>query len=159
MRAPEKIRIAYEDPDFGHQGRLSDGRLFIAFATGTAPRGQHWADRVIAVLHLFDPDGNHLRTESRLGGFCQIGDNYGEHRDRASTAAWAALDSLLAGLAPFEPTRCPIDVRLFGLVMDDVEYGFFFRPIVDDDREDEWVIHMPRNHWYHPPWNTGDYDT
>jgi hypothetical protein len=159
MRPPEKVRVAYEDPDDGHQGRLSDGRLFIAYTTGAAPKGQHWVDRVIAVLHLFDADGHHLGTEARLGGYCRDQDSYRGDRDRASAAAWAALDQLLAGLAPLQPRRRPVDVRLFGLLIDGVEYGIFFRPIVEEQSEDEWVIHMPRNHWYHPPWDSGQYDT
>jgi hypothetical protein len=159
MEPPEKVRVCYEEPDYGHQGRLSDGRQFIAFTTGSAPLGQHWVDRVVAVLHLFDPDGNHLGTESRLGGYCQNHDTYREDDDRATATAWAALDELLARLAPFPPERCPVDVRLFGLVINGVEYGFFFRPVVDDESEEEWVIHMPRDHWYYPPWDTGEYDT
>ncbi len=159
MKAPEKIRVAYEDTDFGHQGRLSDGRLFIACTTGTAPKGQYTVDRVIAVLHLFDADGNHLDTVSRLGGYCQDTNTYREDRRRASAAADAALEDLLAGLVPLQPKICTVDVRLFGLLRDDVEYGFFFRPMVEDGSEDEWVIHMPRNHWYHPPWDSGEYDT
>jgi hypothetical protein len=159
MQAPEKIRVAYEDADFGHQGRLSDGRLFVAFTTGAAPKGQHWVDRVLAVLHLFDADGNHLRTESRLCGLCQSHDTYREDRDRARDASWTILDELLAGLAPFQPERCPVDVRLFGELIGGVEHGLYYRPIVDDESEDEWVIHMPRHHWYHPPWDTGEYDT
>jgi hypothetical protein len=159
MNAPEKIRVAYEDPAYGYQGRLSDARLFIAFTTGAAPKGQSWVDRVIAVLHLFDAEGNHLGTESRLGGYCRDMDSYRADRDRAGKAAWAALDQLLASLVPFRPTRCPVDVRPFGLLIDGVEYGFFYHHVVEDGQEFEWVVHMPRNHWYYAPWDIGEYDT
>jgi len=159
MEPPEKVRVCYEEPAFGHQGRLSDGRQFIAFTTGAAPAGQHWVDRVLAVLHLFDADGNHLHTESRVCGYCRNHDTYREDRDRARDASGAVLDELLAGLAPFRSERCPVDVRLFGQLIGGVEHGFYYRSVVDDGSEDEWVIHMPRNHWYFPPWDTGEYDT
>src|SRR5262249_16903932 len=142
MKPPEKIRVCYEEPDYGHQGRLSDGRLFIAFATGTAPKGQHWVDRVIAVLHVFDADGNHLSTTSRLGGYCRDHVTYRADRDRASEAASTALDDLLAELAPLRPERCPVDVRLFELLIDGVEYGFFYRPPLDEARRSQWGLHL-----------------
>lgn len=159
MEAPKKVRVAYEDTDFGHQGRLSDGRLFIAFVTGTAPKGQSWVDRIIAVLHLFDTDSNHLETKSRLCGFCQNLSTYRADRDRAEVASSQILGEILTELAQFHPENCPIDVKLFGQVVDNIEYGFYYRPDVDEDETIPWVIHMPRNHWYYPPWNTGGYDT
>jgi hypothetical protein len=159
MPPPEKIRVCYEDTDYGHQGRLVDGRLFIAYTTGAAPKGQHWVDRVIAVRHLFDADGNHLATESRLAGYCQQHETYRADRDRARDASWVELDKLLVELAPFNPEYCPVDIRLFGLVIGVVEYGFFYRPRAGEEGEEPWVIHMPRNHWYYPPWDSGEYDT
>lgn len=159
MPAPDKIRICYVG-DRGHQGRLSDGRLFIAYTTGAAPEGQAGMDRVLAVLHLFDADGNHLETESRLGGYCREQDTFLEDQQRAGRAAEAALDQLLAELTSLQPESCPVDIRPFGLLLDGVEYGFFYQPDDDENGMSEVVIHMPRDHWYFPwSWDTGEYDT
>jgi hypothetical protein len=157
--APDKVRVCYEETDCGHQGRLSDGRVFVAYTTGAAPAGGHNVDRIVAVLHLFDTDGSHLRTESRLGGLCQNWETYREDRDRAGEVADRALTELLATLAQFAPCYERVDVRPFEVQIEGVEYGFVYRVMGDDERTDEYVIHMPRHHWYHAPWTTGEYDT
>ena len=71
MAAPDKLRIPYEDYDYGRFtsiGRLPDGTQFMAFVTGAFPTGQEYylgddwqtKKRWLAVIHRFDGDGNHI---------------------------------------------------------------------------------------------------
>ena len=45
MAKPDKLRIAYEDYDYGRfncVGRLPDGTQFMAFVTGAFPTGMNY---------------------------------------------------------------------------------------------------------------------
>ena len=72
MAKPDKLRIAYEDYDYGRfncVGRLPDGTQFMAFVTGAFPTGlkyyleDDWQPKKqwLAVIHHFDADGIHSR--------------------------------------------------------------------------------------------------
>lgn len=160
MPVPDKIRVDYPALGYGGlSGRLADGRFFLVYMTGAAPAGQAAVDRWIAVRHLFDADGNHLDPVSRVGGYCRDVDTFREDRDRAQEQTEIELARFVAGLVLLKFEVCPVDVRLFGVLLDDVEYGFFHQPPDTVGPDVDCVIHMPRDHWYYEPWNSGEYDT
>jgi hypothetical protein len=136
----------------------------MAFGTGCFPDGyllkadhEDWrkVKRWIAVLHLFDADGNHLRSESRLGGYDIEG------WDEACGKVDMELQKLLAPLRKKQPKLCDIYVRLFSVVLDGVTHGLFYTHHVEpeEDYEGEWVMLEPRDIMFHPPWDSGEYST
>jgi hypothetical protein len=144
---PVKVRIPY-DPDCGRFplcGLLDDGTLFVAFVTGEQADGEE--RRWVAVVHQFDADGNHLRSESRIGGYDSIG----------IEAAWERSDAELAQLVrPILPrVKQPGDVfiRTFEVSLNGVPHGLIY------DAGYEAAIFCPRGEWFYFPWDTGDYDT
>ena len=141
---PEKLRIPFDDGRFDCVGRLDDGTQFMAFGTGCFPDNytmnhdnEDWrkVKRWIAVLHLFDKDGNYLRSESRLGGY----DIEGWHE--ACMKVDVELQEMLVPLRQKQSKRCDIYIRLFAVVLDGVTHGLFYTHHVDpeEDYEDEWV--------------------
>jgi hypothetical protein len=161
---PEKLRIPFDEGRFDCVGRLDDGTQFMAYGTGCFPDGyllktdtEEWRDvkRWIAVLHLFDADGNHLRSESRLGGYDFEG------WDEACGKANVELRAMLAPLGEKQPELCDIYVRLFSIVVDGVTHGLFYTHHVerDEDYEGEWVMLEPRDIMFHPPWDSCEYST
>jgi formate hydrogenlyase regulatory protein HycA len=113
---PDRLLIPYADYDkrFSLVGRYGEGNQFLAFVTGAYPADwwsrnrppeylrNDWAEhkRWYAVLHRFDPDGNHFRTEARCGGTTASGQ--GEAIKRADKE----LAKLLESLGPIE--QCDI---------------------------------------------------
>jgi hypothetical protein len=145
---PVKVRIPY-DPDCGRFplcGRLDDGTLFMAFVTGE--QGGAGAERRwVAVLHQFDADGNHLRSESRIGGYDGIGiDVAGERAD-------AELAALTAPILPRVKKVGDVFIRPFKVTLNGVVHGLIY------DDTYEGAIFCPRDVWFYFPWDTGDYDT
>ncbi len=169
MAKPDMLRIAYEDFDSGRfsaVGRLRDGTQFMAFVTGAYPigleyySGDDWQTRKkwLAVIHRFDAEGNHIGSESRLGGFDIEG------RDIASEKAYSSLEDMLAELCGGElPDFCDIWVRLFSVEMDGVAHGLFYELSEEEAEEGEdrgeWVMLEPRDIMFHPPWDSGEYST
>jgi hypothetical protein len=142
---PEKVRIPREDDGrFPFAGRLNDGRLFVAFATGAfSDLGKRW----IAVAHLFDTDGSHLRSESRLGGYDKEG------QELAWERADAELGKLMAPLLEQAPSLGDVYIKPFSVVLDGVMHG-----LVYDPRYKAAIFH-PQDVWFYFPWDTGSYDT
>jgi len=161
---PEKLRIPLDDGRFDCVGCLGDGTQFMAFGTGCFPDGyrlksdnEDWRKikRWIAVLHLFDSDGNHLRSGSKLGGY----DIEGWHE--ACGKVDVELRKMLVPLREKQPKLCNIYVRLFSVVLDGVTHGLFYTHHVapEEDYEGEWVMLEPRDIMFHPPWDSGEYST
>jgi hypothetical protein len=161
---PEKLRIPLDEGRFDCVGRLDDGTQFMAFVTGCFPDGyilntdnEDWLKikRWIAVLHFFDAEGNHLRSESRLGGY-EI-----EGWDEAGGKADVELQKMLEPLRKKRPKLCDIHIGLFSVTLDGVTHGLFYTHFIEpeEDYEDEWVMLEPRNIMFHPPWDSGEYST
>jgi hypothetical protein len=144
---PVKVRIPCE-PDYGRFpfcGRLDDDSLFMAFVTGECADGEE--RRWVAVLHLFDADGNHLGSEARIGGHDCIGiDVAGERAD-------AELARLVAPILPRVKQVGDVFIRPFGVVLNEVLHGLIY-----DDGYEAAIFH-PRDVWFYFPWDTGEYDT
>ncbi|MGI4791351.1 MAG: hypothetical protein ACRYFS_21190 [Janthinobacterium lividum] len=168
MAKPEKLRIAYEDTDDGRfdcVGRLPDGTQFLAFVTGAFPTGEKyysgddWPEkkRWLSIVHLFDADGDHIGSETRLGGFDSEG------RNVAGEKAYVHLEGLLADLGSGRAERCDIWVRLFSVEVDGVTHGLFYE-VSEWEPEDgeepvEWIMLEPWDIMFHPPWDSSEYST
>lgn len=164
MAVPDRLRIP-QDSRIGYMGRLADGTQFLAFVTGAFPvgfddfAGNTWRrhKRWLAVLHRFDADGNHLATDTRLGGFDSEG------QDVAVDKAWRALEQLLSDLKggnELEP--CDIWVRLFTVEIDGVVHGIIYEHRLGEEGEDsdyEGVLLVPPDIMFDPPWDSGEYST
>lgn len=169
MPAPDKLRIPYEDYDYGRFtsiGRLPDGTQFMAFVTGAFPTGQEYylADdwrtkkRWLAVVHRFDADGNHIGSESRLGAFD------GEGRDVAGEKAFGHLQGMFAELLDAgEPEFCDVWVKPFAVELEGVTHGLFYECHVDEydgrREESEYIMLQPQDIMFHAPWDSGEYST
>ncbi len=166
MAKPDKLRIAYEDYDYGRfncVGRLPDGTQFMAFVTGAFPTGMKyylgddWQHRKkwLAVIHRFDADGNH---ESKLGAFDIEG------REVAGDKAFGHLKRMYAELCGGQqPEFCDIWVRLFSVEIDGVTHGLFYEQSEEGpgpgEERGEWVMLEPRDIMFHPPWDSSEYST
>jgi hypothetical protein len=145
-------------------GRLDDGIQHMAFVTGAFPDGyvfnpekEDWR-RIkswIAVLHLFDAEGNRLQSEARLGGYDIQG------RDEAGDKACVLLQEMFAPCRPKGPKRCDIRVNQFLVVLDEITHSLLYQ--VDQPEENgpvfESVMLQPRDVMFHPPWDSGDWST
>jgi formate hydrogenlyase regulatory protein HycA len=167
------LLVPWEDYEYGRfnlVGRYGGGNQFMAFVTGAFPTGwwsgnrppeylrNRWAEhkRWYAVLHRFDPDGNHLGTEARSGGTTAGGES--EAIDRAE----AALAQMLGSLGPRE--LCDIRVRPFGVEIDGYLFGLEYKCVDAEDPDDptathEYVMLEPNDIMFHPPWDSGEYST
>lgn len=165
---PNKLRIPYEEWEWGrfnHVGRCADGRQFLGFVTGAFPDGYDWQrvrdpnnndwqrDKAwLAVLHLFDAEGNHLDSEVRLGGLdC-------EGWEVAGDKARAEFADMLGNVGP-DLALGDIHVRPFSIVIDGVTHGLFYTHFAENDFECESVMLEPRDIMFHPPWDSGEYST
>ncbi|QOV87447.1 hypothetical protein [Humisphaera borealis] len=169
MPAPDKLRIPYEDGDYGRftsVGRLPNGTQFMAFVTGAFPTGQEhylgddWKTkkRWLAVIHRFDADGNHIGSESRLGAFDIEG------RDVAGEKASEHLKTMCGELMQAgEPEFCDVWVKPFAVELDGVTYGLIYEHHLeeyDGIREaSECVMLQPQDIVFHQPWDSGEYST
>jgi formate hydrogenlyase regulatory protein HycA len=169
MAKPDKLRIAYEESDYGRfnaVGRLPDGTQFMAFVTGAFPTGQDYYSgedwqfkkKWLAVIHRFDAEGNHIGSESQLGGLDIEG------RQAAGEKAFGHLEAMFAGLcAGARPEFCDIWVKLFSVEIDGVTHGLFYEQSEDEPEEgeerSEWVMLQPRDIMFHPPWDSSEYST
>lgn len=164
MAAPAKVLIPHEpklDERFHYVGQFEDGRQFMAFGVGAFPGENHYAipenwrevKRWIAVLHLFDADGNHIRTEARLVGFDQEG-------AAVYHKILLTLDNLLSEFGLEHAELGDIEVKPFSIEIDEIYYGLVYEQEVGEDgTEYESATLWPNNCMFYPPWNDGSYDT
>ena len=168
MPAPNLLRIPYEDDQYGRFttiGWLPDGTQFMAFVTGAFPTNYKYSStdwrtkkRWLAVVHRFDRAGNHIGSESRVGGF-----DIGGHK----IACDKALEHLKAMMAQLmqagAPDFCDVWVKPFAIELEGVTHGLFYEHGVeehDDKREEyEYVMLQPHDIMFHPPWDSGEYST
>ena len=109
MAAPDKVRIPLDQRRFPCIGRFGTGQQFMAFVTGAMPsafeRGERWDPNCrsvddyyckykawYAVLHIFDAEGNHLKTRAQLGGMDSEG--YHDACDKADMKLRELLDEI-----------------------------------------------------------------
>ena len=146
-------------PRFDFVGRCGEKQV-LAFVTGALPDEGPWQRYIdpdnndwrtdkpwLAVVHLFDAEGNHHGSEARLGGY----DSEGYYV--AGDKARAQLARMLHELGAVEP--CDIHVKLFSVVIDGIKHSLFYWHFVEDDSEDEAVMLEPRDVMFHPPWESG----
>jgi formate hydrogenlyase regulatory protein HycA len=169
MAKPDKLRIPYEDHEygrFGFVGRLPDGTQFMGYLTGAFPTGQEYylgddwryKKKWLAVIHRFDADGNHIRSESRLGGFDIEGQVVAENR------AFDHFGEMFVELsAGGQPEFCDIWVKPFSVEIEGVTHGLFYEQDEEEpqpgDEQCEWVMLQPCDIMFHPPWDSGQYST
>src|SRR5262249_37705803 len=124
---PEKLRIPGEGP-IEYVGRLDDGTQYMTFVTGAVPDGyifnldnEDWrkVKSWIAVLHLFDAQGNQLHSEARLGGY--------DIDEQAGDKAWQLVHEMFNPHRPKGPKRCDVFVKLFSRVIDGITHGLIYR--------------------------------
>ena len=174
MGSFDKLRIPYEASEYGrfqYVGRFDGDKQFMAFVTGAMPGEEPYPPlesnayekkRWLAVIHIFDEDGRHLRSESRLGGLDRDG------RDAACERAWSELGGLFTelGIASAEPAD--IYIREFRVNLDDVIHELVYEEEDEENEEAEqdeeetergWVMLWPNDIMFHPPWDSGDYST
>jgi hypothetical protein len=160
---PEKLRIPAEGP-IEYVGRLDDGTQYMSFTTGGFPDGYLFSPENddwrkvkswIGVLHLFDPGGNHLKTEARHGGYDIEG------RDVACERSWAEVDAMLAPYRGKGPKRCDIFVKLFSVAIDGITHGLIYRTTQPEEGGPvfEAVLLEPPDVMFHPPWDSGEWST
>jgi formate hydrogenlyase regulatory protein HycA len=136
----------------------------MAYVTGAFPGGIKYPDtsgdwrrqkRWLAVIHRFDAEGNHIGSESRLGGYDIEG------RDVAGQKAWEHLEEMLAALSEQGKLEFrDIWARLFSVEIDGVIHGLFYEPFEDNPEIDsEAVMLEPNDIMFHPPWDSGAYST
>jgi hypothetical protein len=161
---PEKLRIPPDEGRFDYVGHLADGTQLMGFITGAFPDdyvidsgedGWRKIKRWIAVLHLFDAEGSHLSSQSRVGGYDIEG------WDEACEKAHAELRRMLEPLRAKDFRSGEINVRLFSVTLDGVTHGLNYthHVVPEDDFEGEWVMFEPRDFMFHPSWDSGEYST
>jgi hypothetical protein len=161
---PDRLRIPQDGGRFEYVGRLPDGRQFMAFVTGAFPDGiklnwdtDEWrkVKRWMAVLHLFDAEGNRLSTDVRIGGLDIEG------RYVAFDKAWADLDEMLSELGPGKPELGDIWVRQFRVSIDGVTHSLLYEQHQPEEGGPlfESMMLDPRAIMFHPPWDSGEYST
>jgi hypothetical protein len=151
---------------FNCVGRLPDGTQFMAFVTGAFPTGlkyylgDDWQHKKqwLAVIHRFDADGNHIRSESKLGAFDIEG------WEAAGNKAFDHLQRMYAELCDGQrPKLCDIWVRPFSVEIDGVTHGLFYEQSEEEpepgEERGEWVMLEPQDIMFHPPWNSSEYST
>lgn len=160
---PDTLRIPAEGP-IEFVGRLEDGTQYMTFITGAVPDGclfnldnEDWrkVKSWIGVLHLFDAEGNHLRSEARLGGYDIEG------WDKACDKAWAQVREMFAPFRSKNPRRCDILVKPFSVAQDGITHGLVYETFKaeEEGRVVEWVMLHPRDVMFHPPWDSGEWST
>ena len=129
----------------------------MAFVTGAFPRNQYphpdheWqtTKRWYSVIHCFDRDGNHLRTDAWNAG------SEADDRQRVMEAAVSRLDEMVTGLR--SPKKCRIRVRPFSHLDGEYVFGLFLETSPTDP-ENEWAMLQPNDVMFHPPWS-GEYSS
>ena len=159
---PDKLRIPADGP-IEFVGRLDDGTQYLTFVTGAVPdgyifdRGEEWrkVKQWIAVLHVFDSDGNHVRTETALGGYDIEG------WEKVCEKAESEIRRMFGPLRAKNPKRSDIHVKPFSLTKDNITHGLIYEASRPEENgpEFEWVMLQPRDVMFHPPWDSGEWST
>jgi hypothetical protein len=165
MAAPDTLLIQYENFEHGrftHVGRFGPGNQFMAYLTYADPKYYHTEEvtpdgqiiwkrhtNCFAVLHLFGPSGDHLKSEvERVSG-----ERGSEEQD------WAKLEEMITRLG--EVKLGDIRVKRFRVEVEKIVHGLIYECELheEDGREIEWVMLQPNDIMFHPPWDSGEYST
>ncbi len=157
---PERLRIPAEGP-IDYVGRLEDGTQYMSFVTGAWPDdyrfNEDWrkVKSWIGVLHPFDAEGNHLKSEARHGGYDIEG------WDAACEKAWAEVHAMLTPHRSKIPKRYDIFVKPFSLVINGITHGLVYQVTQSDENGPvyEGVFLEPSDVMFHPPWDSGEWST
>jgi hypothetical protein len=160
---PEKLRIPANGP-VAYLGQLNDGTQYMSFVTGAVPDGyrfntdnEDWrkVKSWIGVLHLFDAQGNHLRSEARHGGYDIEGP------DVACDKAWAEVHAMFTPYRAKWLMHCDIFVKPFSIVIDGITHGLVYEAAQSEENGPvyEGVFLKPRDVMFHPPWDRGQWST
>ena len=165
--APGKICIPLGEGWFDNIGCLPDGTQFMAYVTGAIPGGEKYPALDsnlqrqkcwLAVIHLFDSEGNHLQSQSQMGGL-DTGGLDTEGWDEAGAKAETYLQAMKTALSQRgEPVHADIWVKLFSVEIEAVVHGLFYEPN-EDDPEQDCVMLEPCDVMFHAPWDSGEYST
>ena len=155
MTVPDLIPIEHDEYHTSTIGTCDDGEFFgcvvAAFAEGYQ-HGNDWQQhkRWYAVLHRFDHDGTHLRSDVWFAGTTADGEDEAIAGARSQLAQW--LDAL--------PGRCygDIAIRLFQFEVDGAVFGLVDETDADWGDGSPHVELHPNDLGFDPPWN-GEYDT
>jgi hypothetical protein len=153
LAVPDTIKICREE---GHHtdliGRCPDGRQFMGFVTATlpSPLPSDWQaqKRWYAVLHSFDRNGRHIRTETAFAGTTADGERV------VVSKAQAKLTEFMSHLG--EVAFGDVSIALFSVNVDGHTFGLVDASEPDEDYES---IHLlPNDLAFFDPWD-GSYDT
>jgi hypothetical protein len=174
MPPPTTIRIRHEEAysRFSLIGRTTNCQQFMGFVTGAMPIDwsidkyspeflqANWMrfKRWYAVMHLFDLEGNHQKTEVRSGGTS----NTMEDEDQSVQRAYEHLEQMFHSLGVVQ--FGDIQVKAFGFEEDGYFFGLVYEQKSHDDpgnpvATSEWVMLQPNDIMFHPPWDSGEYST
>jgi hypothetical protein len=153
MALPDVIPIRHEaDYRTDTIGWYEDGQFFACITGATREDYRHGPDweehtRWYSVLHLFDHEGNHVRSDIWFAG------TTAEGQREAVRRAEEHLTPLLDRLPGREYGN--IAIRLFRVEFDGVVFG-----LIDESEPErgDWAELYPNFLGFHEPWN-GEYDT
>jgi hypothetical protein len=164
MAHPETLRVVHENwkgDRFHYIGCDRTGNQFMAFVSGAFPESgptTEWekTKRWYAILHRFDPEGNHLSTQVSNGGTTAEGE---EH---SCTCAWKKLGEMLHGLDI--DRLCDINIKPFVYEEEGYRFALVYEQRSYDDPGNpgagyECVMLWPNDIMFHPPWDSGQYST
>jgi hypothetical protein len=160
---PERLRIPAEGP-VEYVGRLNDGTQYMSFVTGAWPDdytanldNEDWRKikSWIGVLHLFDSEGNHLKSDARHGAYDIEG------WDTACEKAEAQVHDMFTPYRAKNPKRCDIFVKPFSVIIDGITHGLVYRATQPEEGGPvfEGLFLEPRDIMFHPPWDSGEWST
>ena len=162
MAVPEIVSIAHE-PDYRTKtiGQCAGGQ-FLASITYAFPHGfsacEGWEDqkRLYVVLHQFNSEGWHLRSDIWCAGTWAEQQRRPQGNDSVLARAEARLAELLDRLS--QRKYGDIAIRPFQLTVDGVVFGLISERHEEGDGEDDWAELHPDNLGFGAPWD-GQYDT
>jgi hypothetical protein len=152
MTIPAKIPIMREEGYVTDRIGRYEGGQFMGFVTATLPipLPEDWQQhkRWYAVLHRFDEDGNHVRTDAWYAGVTADGE------DEVIERARERLDRMIESLADHE--FCDVEVGLFSVKIDGQTFGLIDASVPEEGYES--VHLLPNDLAFFEPWD-GSYDT
>jgi hypothetical protein len=161
-KPPAKVMLPSEFEDaaaesvwpalFEYNGHLPDGTLLLAYIITLPPDAANRRDNLAAV-HEFDADGHHQSIRTQLF-----------REGSADPPADVQLHEMVAPYRAAGWRPSDIWVRPFLVEVDGWQHGFVLRASGeglegDVEDRDEYLDFMPFGFPFHPPYDSGSYDT